>query len=300
MQEGHDSGTRVWWYANGTQQQGPVSAQELKRIAAGGGLQPDALLWREGMAEWIAASSVRGLLPVAEATHPASPASPPAPPPPPPAAATEGWSSPAALAPAAPPTWATASASAAGDAPWFAVAPRKLLVMSLCTLTFYNLYWFYQQWWRVRRRDGSDIRPFWRTAFAIFYVYPLFKRIRAEAQEAGLPPSFEAGTMASLFIVITLLGNLPGPLGMIAMLSALTLMPAQELANRTNAQLAPEYPRNDRYSGLNITGIVLGGLMLLMALFGSFLPEEETEEAPRRKPSSSAPVALAAPGSPQA
>lgn len=297
MQEGHDSGgAKVWWYANGSQQQGPVSAQELKRIAAEGGLQPDALVWREGMAEWIEASCVRGLLPAAEATPQASV---PAPPPPPPAAGS--WGAPAAPQPSAPPAWAAASASAAGDdAPWFAVAPRKLLVMSLCTLTFYNLYWFYQQWRRVRQRDGSDIMLLWRTVFAIFYVYPLFKRIRAEAQEAGLPASFEAGTMAVLFIVITLLGNLPGPLGMIAMLSALTLMPAQELANRINAQRAPEHPRNDRYSGLNITGIVLGGLLLMMALFGSFLPEEETEEAPRRKPSSSAPVALAAPGSLQA
>ncbi|HEY0913250.1 MAG TPA: DUF4339 domain-containing protein [Solimonas sp.] len=281
-----DTRARVWWYANGSQQQGPVSAGELKHIANEGGLQPDALVWREGMAEWIAASSVRGLLPPIE-----TPVETPPP---------DFTSVTAAPAPSAP-AWAAASASASDtDAPWFAVAPRKLLVMSLCTLTFYNLYWFYQQWWRVRQRDRSDILPFWRAVFSIFYVFPLFKRLRAEAQEAGLPSSFEAGTMAVMFIVITLLGNLPGPLGMIAMLSALTLMPAQELANRINAQRAPEHPRNDRYSGLNIAGIVLGGLMLLMALFGSFLPEEETEDAPRRKPSSSAPVALATPGSLQA
>jgi hypothetical protein len=289
MQDSHDSGARVWWYANGTQQQGPVSAQELKRLAAEGGLQPDALLWREGMAEWIAASSVRGLLPAAAPPVPAAPPAPVSPP------------AEAAPARAAPPAWAAASATPHdSDAPWFAVSTRKLLVMSLCTLTLYNLFWFYKQWWRVKQRDGSAILPFWRTVFAVFYVYPLFKRIRAEGHEAGVGTRFEAGTMAVLFILISLTAYLPDPLALVSMLSALGLMPAQDLANRINAQAAPEHPRNDRYSGLNVVGIVLGGLTLVMAVFGSFMPEEDSGESPSRKPASSAPVAQLAAGRAQA
>lgn len=286
MQENQDSGARVWWYANGTQQHGPISAHELKRIAAEGGLQPDALVWREGMAEWIAASSVRGLMPET----------------PPPAPAPDFTEVSPAPAPGAPPAWAAASAHPVdNEAPWFAVSTRKLLVMSIFTLSFYSLYWFYKQWWRVKQREGSDILPFWRAVFAIFFAHSLFKRIRAEADAARLPHSFEAGTMAVAFIVLSLVGNfLPGPLTLVAMLSVLTLTPAQELANRINAQVAPDHPRNDRYSSLNITGMVLGGLMLVMAFLGSMLPEEAAEEAPRRKPGSSAPVALSAPDSLQA
>ena len=296
MQEGHDSGAKVWWYANGSQQQGPISAQELKRIAAEGGLQPDALLWREGMAEWIAASSVRGLLPAAEVTLPVPP---PVPPPPPPAAAAGGWGAPTAPETSAPPAWAAASA-AGDDAPWFAVSTRKLLVMSFCTLTFYNLYWLYQNWVKIKQRDRSDIMPIMRTIFSIFFVHGLFSRVRDDALAAGLRPSYSAGLLTGLYIVVALSWKLPEPWDWISALVVLVFMPVQALANQVNASVAPAHDRNDRYSGLNITGIVFGGLLMVMTVLGSFMIEEEEPEEPRRRPSSSAPVALAVPGSLQA
>ena len=50
-----------WHYTNDGSQQGPVSASELKQLAASGSLSPSDLVWKEGMAEWKPASSVKGL-----------------------------------------------------------------------------------------------------------------------------------------------------------------------------------------------------------------------------------------------
>jgi hypothetical protein len=50
-----------WYYARGQQQSGPVSSVELKRLALAGELQPEDLVWREGLTEWAPARSVRGL-----------------------------------------------------------------------------------------------------------------------------------------------------------------------------------------------------------------------------------------------
>jgi hypothetical protein len=50
-----------WYYARGNQQVGPVSAAELKRLAGGGEIRPDDLVWRDGLTEWAPARSVRGL-----------------------------------------------------------------------------------------------------------------------------------------------------------------------------------------------------------------------------------------------
>ena len=50
-----------WYYARGNKQMGPVTAVELKRLAAAGELHPDDLVWREGLTEWAPARSVRGL-----------------------------------------------------------------------------------------------------------------------------------------------------------------------------------------------------------------------------------------------
>jgi hypothetical protein len=50
-----------WYYARDNKQMGPVSSIELKRLADAGDLEPNDLVWREGMTEWSSARNVRGL-----------------------------------------------------------------------------------------------------------------------------------------------------------------------------------------------------------------------------------------------
>jgi hypothetical protein len=55
----------LWYYARDGKQQGPVGSEELKRLAAAGQLRPTDLVWKDGMADWLAAAKVRGLFPAA-------------------------------------------------------------------------------------------------------------------------------------------------------------------------------------------------------------------------------------------
>jgi hypothetical protein len=51
-----------WYYTlNGQQQPVPVSSAQLKQMATSGQLEPDDLVWQEGMTNWAPASSVKGL-----------------------------------------------------------------------------------------------------------------------------------------------------------------------------------------------------------------------------------------------
>lgn len=50
-----------WHYSSQGDRHGPVSAAELKRLADAGQLSPADLVWKEGLANWVAASSVKGL-----------------------------------------------------------------------------------------------------------------------------------------------------------------------------------------------------------------------------------------------
>jgi antitoxin component YwqK of YwqJK toxin-antitoxin module len=67
-----------WYYVKNGQRCGPVSGQQLKELAAKGGIGPDDLVWKEGMSQWLPASKVKGLLPNSSAvtSKPTSPASP--------------------------------------------------------------------------------------------------------------------------------------------------------------------------------------------------------------------------------
>jgi hypothetical protein len=51
----------MWYYASGGQQQGPVSDEQLQRMAQDGSLRREDLVWREGMADWQPAGDVAGL-----------------------------------------------------------------------------------------------------------------------------------------------------------------------------------------------------------------------------------------------
>jgi len=51
-----------WYYTKNRQQMGPVSLEELQRMAGQGLLSPRDLVWQEGMADWARAGS-QGLFP---------------------------------------------------------------------------------------------------------------------------------------------------------------------------------------------------------------------------------------------
>ncbi|MEK7952380.1 RDD family protein [Luteolibacter soli] len=83
-----------WYYAQAGQQHGPISKEDLQSKFGAGTLEPDALVWSQGMTEWKPANSVAGLWVSA-------------PPPAPPSQAPS--SSPVSLSPYAPPAAAPLS-----------------------------------------------------------------------------------------------------------------------------------------------------------------------------------------------
>lgn len=68
-----------WHYSKNGQQHGPVSAADLKAMAQAGELAPTDKVWKEGMAEWKTARTVKGLFPSPPGPAPDRPAPPPLP-----------------------------------------------------------------------------------------------------------------------------------------------------------------------------------------------------------------------------
>ncbi|HLW24385.1 MAG TPA: hypothetical protein VKT22_08510 [Steroidobacteraceae bacterium] len=161
---------------------------------------------------------------------------------------------------------------AAADLEFFPVSPTKLLVMSVCTLHFYVLYWFYQHWMCVKRREEPDIWPAARALFAIFWVYPLFKHIRARETALRISPVLAAGPIATFYIVLALLWRLPPPYALIAYLSTFLLLPAQSHANQVNEVAAPRHDRNDKLVGWNWVAVIVGGLFFVLVVVGNLVP----------------------------
>lgn len=56
-----------WFYSVADTRQGPVTEDDLKRLAATGQLKPSDLVWQDGMPDWVEARTVPALFPAARA-----------------------------------------------------------------------------------------------------------------------------------------------------------------------------------------------------------------------------------------
>jgi TM2 domain-containing membrane protein YozV/ribosomal protein L12E/L44/L45/RPP1/RPP2 len=53
--------SQEWYYSVDGGRQGPISAAELKKLADAATIKPGDLVWKDGMADWVEAKSIKGL-----------------------------------------------------------------------------------------------------------------------------------------------------------------------------------------------------------------------------------------------
>lgn len=155
---------------------------------------------------------------------------------------------------------------------YFAVSPLKLVVMSICTVGIYELYWFYKNWVLIKERESLDIMPFWRAFFAFFFCYSFFKKVQASAEGISLQKSISPGILATGWIVVTLLWKLPDPYWIGTYFTVIFLLPIQTVVNKINHSVAPGHDKNGKFTGWNIFCVVVGVLLFFLNLLAMFLP----------------------------
>lgn len=60
---------------------------------------------------------------------------------------------------------------------YFNIPILGFLLLDIFTLGCYRIYWSYYNWKAIKKADHSDISPFWRAIFGVFFAQSLFKRI---------------------------------------------------------------------------------------------------------------------------
>ena len=115
--------------------------------------------------------------------------------------------------------------------------------------------------------------PFWRAFFAPIWAYSCFKHIKTSAGENNIPESLSIGSLAALYFILQTLWRLPDPFWLISLFSFIPIIPVNNVAFKINSKLITDIKNNETFSGWNWVGIVLGGLLFLFGLIGTFLPE---------------------------
>lgn len=214
---------KLWFYIQGSAQEGPVPKSELIDLLKSGRLDPDTLVWTHYMQDWTRASEVEELQ------------------------KADG-----AGAPPAPQGTYTSPEERQREAMFFHISGPRLVLMSIASWGLFELYWIYRNWQYLKERDGLNIRPLWRGVFSIFFIHKLMGAIHDDPQaNRVVKAAFSPSLLATVWIVLMLVGNIAGKasdagLNLLGLLvsfpSFLLFLPVQNYINSVNKTISPPPP----------------------------------------------------------
>ena len=159
--------------------------------------------------------------------------------------------------------------------PLFQVSTSKFLVLSICSFGIYDIYWTHQQWKRIADATGAAISPFWRTFFSPIFNFALFDRIEDVALEHEIVVTWRPSVLATVILLFSFALRLPDPWSLIGLAFFAPIIPVQATVETVNDRVAATVTetRNDRYGAGGIATVVIGGLLLVLVIVGTFMPK---------------------------
>lgn len=154
---------------------------------------------------------------------------------------------------------------------FFPVSTTKFVLLSLSTLGLYEVYWCYKNWERIQKRTNESLSPLWRAVFAPLWGFALFGRMRAELSDASMPVEWNASILGGAYLIVSMCWRLPGALWLTSLGSFVAFIPVVQSVRRANRRSDAQEGLNESYSTANVLTIALGGLLLMLAVLGTFM-----------------------------
>lgn len=162
--------------------------------------------------------------------------------------------------------------------PFFVVAPRKLLVLTVASFGWYLLYWWYMHWARQRRVANLRVQPAARALFSFVFVHSFVRHVNRTLIDGGRSHRWRGMWLATGYVLLALawmLLTLPGMNeagGLLlhvaklvaAVPIALLLMPMQHAANVAAGD--PQAQANRTLTSANWIWLSLFGVVWLANL----------------------------------
>ena len=155
------------------------------------------------------------------------------------------------------------------------LSTQKFIILSVCSLGLYEVWWIYKSWDFFRDKDNLDIMPIARAIFAIFFLNSLFEKIQHFSKSKGYTKTFSSFGNFIGFIGLNFVSRLPDPYWLVSFLSVLFLIPALESLNY-GIKNSGDYKviENGKYNNRQIGLIIVGAIMWILVLIGMFFPPE--------------------------
>ena len=154
---------------------------------------------------------------------------------------------------------------------YFPVCLWKLVLMSICTFGIYEAYWFYKNWDFIKSRNRPRINRVFRSIFFPYiFNFSLFSDIYRSADSSSKCHVIEICFLSLSWFIFFITGTLSGTYYLFSFFSFLPLLQVQKKIYEINLKENIEFNRNCRLSAWNIVAVVIGGILLLFTILGTF------------------------------
>lgn len=152
-------------------------------------------------------------------------------------------------------------------------SPTKFIILSVLSLGIYELVWMYRNWKFFKEKEKTDISPFWRAWFAIFFIHSLFKKILEYAEKEGYRESYSSGWRTFFWIVLLILGRAEHTI--FFFLSSLTFLTILAPLDAINFYYKKKEANCESrtWKWWHIILIIICVIFWILILAGMFLPE---------------------------
>lgn len=173
------------------------------------------------------------------------------------------------------------------DIAYFSVSPARLVLLSWLSGGLYKIYWEYKNWCFIRSNTKEDITPVCRSwLFGIFFIYPLFLRIRKSAEKyakvsSGLMWYGLSYLVLWIFQLLIQRGINSGMNGIwffigCLVISPLLLLPYQKQINEYNQFIKPSEPQQKKLYFGEVLTVIIG---MLLSVWGAGITYSENKVA---------------------
>jgi hypothetical protein len=156
----------------------------------------------------------------------------------------------------------------------YVISTTKLVVLSTLTFGLYEFYWFYKHFKSFKSESNWNITPWARAFFAVFNSMVLFRRVSDLANKYDKSKGLQVTALGIAYFILSSLWRLPDPYWFLSLLTVLPLIPVQITINFYWHQKYGNKLKESSFGLGSWITTIIGGIILLLAVYGTLYPEE--------------------------
>ena len=151
----------------------------------------------------------------------------------------------------------------------FIISVNKFIVLSVLTFGVYEIWWAYKAWRFYQQKEKLDIMPALRALLGVFFLIPLFNKIKRSAVDTGVSTDYNSVLLYIGYLVLNIFAQSETVFWFLSFISIVFLIPPFKTFNHirlnsTEFSVTEQKSFNAKQTVLIIMGAICWGVLLMV------------------------------------